>query len=255
MGFYGGKFSLDGVDGDNMYGAYLLGTADNGRDVGYKYELKKDDNDNYLGVKPQSMTIPFKMTFKNKDGNLNKLTINERRNVLQWIYPLDKNYKELRIDESKLCYFVKFQDLKWQEYCGGDVLSGNLLTLDGYCYTSSFNYSVPLRTSQTSYIDIDNYCNVESYYSPMILLSVGDVGGDVKIENETTNQSFTIKLLANEELKISCKRELMKSSKSIPKYNDFKGEYIKLRYGSNRIKCTGVNGSVSFICRYPMMME
>ena len=258
---YSGEFKFNGKYSGDMYGGMMCNDGSpTGREVGINYTTLKDKSNkngyyNYYGTSRDGITFTSKISFQDRLGNARKLTPKQRKEVIEWLMPLDDEFKKLEVQDNTLIYYVKFNKLKWNEYDQGDILDLEVETDSAYAFSPTVEYVADNRVVGEKNMVIYNYSNVESHYSPYIkIISYGS--GSITISNLNLSESMIIQdLKPNETITINCDKEWVQSDLVSYKYDKIKGVYLRLRYGKNDIKVSGKGFFMIIRCEYPMMME
>ena len=218
----------------------------------------------YLGNSFNSeLQIPsfnIQFTFVNKGEDLKMPTPEEKLEVLNWLMPSDGQYKPFVPESNGLEYFVKVTAMTEQEYQNGLYITVTFQMNSPYTFVPMIvrNLNLTGLPDKTANISIDNLCNVEEVFKPIIKFEGNPYSTSqtsFTVTNKTTGDTFTISdINPSEVIYINNRREFINSS--LPDespINNMTGDFITMFRGQNNFTFSG-DGKVFFMAHYPTLM-
>lgn len=221
---------------------------------------KKHYLGNDLNSQLQVPSFNIQFTFVTQGEDVMMPTPEQKVKVLSWLMPADGQYKAFIPEGSGLEYFVKVTAMTEQEYNNGLYITVTFQMNCPYTFIPMIVRNINLTDleNQTANISIDNLCNVEPIFKPIIKFEGSPYSKDpvsFTVTNNTTGDSFTINNIEpSEVIYINNRREFINST--LPdtfRINDMTGDFITMFQGKNNFTFTG-NGKVFFMAHYPTLM-
>ena len=126
-----------------------------------------------------------------------------------------------------------------------------------HAYTTAGTTDARDLTTNPTYTDIVVDCgaNVNEYFYPIIEIELQGAETDVSIVNQTDDDrefAFT-GLTTGETVYIDNSKKHIISDTGNPKYNEFNGNWFRMKYGNNTLRVTG-SCIITFYTQYPVLV-
>lgn len=193
-----------------------------GKDTSYQYGIQYEPTD-----------IP--LTFYVEDYQ-NQDKINE---IFRWLYT--DEYKPLYFSKNpdKVYYAIVVEEPKIaHNSINQGIISVVFKRNSPFAYSPTYTISRYLTNNPGHYLEIENKGVKET---PLEIEIVKKSKGDIQIINYTNSQQFKLINSLNEEvINIDSENEIITTSLPITyRYSDYKGDFMKLAVGTNRMKIIG----------------
>lgn len=249
-------FTFDNVD-SRKYKLAMLDVKEDGEVV--KFGLDRDviEEENSLSdtpffVRVKNKSVEIKMELVKCSDSLIPQTFNDKelRDIRRWLF---KNKFRPLVVEGK-CYHVIFEKMGEKKEYGSSRQGYLTLTAriqDGYSHKKYVLTSSP-NVKGEKIEELQNTSDVDKItYLNMNITQLSDTKEDIKIKNLSNGDEIVVKNVAKNDNFVILSRDMeiynLKNEEDDTMFNNttYNNHFITLRYGKNRIKCTG-NFKITF---------
>lgn len=247
-------FTFDNVD-SRKFKLAMLDVKEDGEVVKFGLDRESIEEENSLSdtpffVRVKNKSVEIKMELVKCSDSLIPQTFSddELKKIRRWLYKSE--YKPLTVEGKTYWVLFMLGDKKEYGTTRLGYLSLTAKILDGYSHKKYVLNDSKVKGEKVE--ELHNTSDVDrTTYLNMNITQLSDTKEDIKIKNLSNGDEITVKNVAKNDNFVILSRDMeiynLKNEEDDTMFNNttYNNHFITLRYGKNRIKCTG-NFKVTF---------